>query len=125
MTTDYPDSFAEHVSWARYEVDPGLADWEQNEQVVQSIMELIVEQCEWHIAGKSGMWDEPYEGMSVKEYEFKPALTLRQAAWFIYRAMKQVERETHDLCTRHWAKPLPTVAELEAQIEGKLHGDAA
>jgi hypothetical protein len=119
--SDYPDRFAEHLSWARFEADPALPDWEQDEQVIQDIMQLIVEQCDWHISGKSGLFEEDFEGMSVEEHAFKPALTLHQAAWFIYRAMEQVERETHELCTksREWPrKPLPTVEELTKQIEG-------
>src|SRR5262249_55823900 len=99
MTIDRTDTFAVYLSWARCEVDPDWRDDKQDEEIMKNIMELIVEECDFHIYGKGGLWEEPFENMSVKEHEFKPALTLRQAARFIYRAMEQVERETHELCT--------------------------
>jgi hypothetical protein len=77
MTDNY-DNFAANLSFSRYEIDPDLPEDKQDEQIIENLMGVIVHQCDYHISGKSGMWDEPYEGMSVKTHEFEPALTLRQ-----------------------------------------------
>jgi hypothetical protein len=49
-------------------------------QVQDRLMKAIIEWCEYHLDGQSGLWGEDFIPMSVEEHAYKPALTLSQAA---------------------------------------------
>jgi hypothetical protein len=62
-------------------------------QIRRAVMEAIVDRCNCHISGHSGLWGETFVPMSVEEHANKPALTLFQAACFIISAWKHKDRQ--------------------------------
>jgi hypothetical protein len=56
-------------------------------------MQAIVEQCNYHLSGNSGLYEEDFIQMSVAEHADKPAVTLRQAANLIFSVWKDKDRD--------------------------------
>jgi hypothetical protein len=77
---DYINPIAFQLDEDVYGANGDLDDLE----VKSRLMEAIVSQCNYHIAGHSGLDGEKFIGMSVEEHASKPALTLSQAADLIF-----------------------------------------
>ncbi|WP_256806333.1 hypothetical protein [Bradyrhizobium sp. Bra64] len=78
LESHYIDSIALSLDEDVYGANGELDDLE----IRSRLMEKIVAQCNYHISGHSGIYED-FISMSVKDYSDKPALTLRQAASLI------------------------------------------
>jgi hypothetical protein len=88
-------------------------------QIRDRLMEAIIERCNHHIAGHSGMYGEDFIGMSVEEHAHKPAITLYQAAGLILGVWKDMDRDIMQMVAE-WTPPaLPLPETLEQAIAAK------
>jgi hypothetical protein len=63
-----------------------------DQQIRDRLMEAIVERCNYHISGHSGIYED-FVPMSVAEHKYKPALTLSQAAGLIISVWRHKDRQ--------------------------------
>jgi hypothetical protein len=90
-------------------------------QIRHRLMEAIVSQCNYHLEGHSGTYDEDFMPMSVEEHASKPALTLNQAARMIISVWESKDRDLMEIIGNpNWPSPLPSVEELERRIASSI-----
>jgi hypothetical protein len=95
-----------------------------DKQIRIHLMQTIIEQCNYSIAGHSGI-DEPWIEMTIAEHEHQPALTLSQTASMIMRVWLHKERQVMEEIMSS-LNPPPSVAKLPDIIGARLaNGEAA
>jgi hypothetical protein len=93
------DEYADHIDSIAESLDEDIygASGEFNdEQIRERLMQKIVERCNYHCGG-SGSEDEDPASMSIAIHEFKPALSLSQAANLILGVWKHMAKQSVEL----------------------------
>jgi len=79
-------------------------------EILNRLTQATVEQCNFHIAGHSGLFEENFIAMSVEEHADKPALTLRQVAYLILGVWEHKDYDLIEALT--WTGDLPPLARV-------------
>lgn len=107
LDSDYIDRIALQLDGDVYGANGDL----DHQEILDRLMETIVEKCNHHLAGHSGIYED-FIPMSVEEHAYAPALTLSQAASMILRVWEYMDRIYNELLIKSarstdWPKLLP------------------